>query len=57
MVAVMPGAASTMRVRLLPKVLWEEQGLPVKEMEELSDKSETMKTFLYTIQKEAPDYK
>lgn len=38
-------ASYLMRDRLLPKVLWEEIGLPVKEMIELSDKSETMKSF------------
>lgn len=38
-------ASYLMRDRLLPKVLWEEMGLPVHEMIELSDKSETMKSF------------
>ncbi len=38
-------ACYLMRDRLLPKVLWEELGLPVKEMEELSDKSEMMRQF------------
>ncbi|HYC57200.1 MAG TPA: ferritin-like domain-containing protein [Candidatus Binatia bacterium] len=38
-------ASYLMRDRLLPKVLWEEFGLPVKEMVELSDKSETMRMF------------
>lgn len=38
-------ASYLMRDRLLPKVLWEEHGLPIKDMVELSDKSETMKTF------------
>ena len=38
-------ASYLMRDRLIPKVLWEEFGLPVKEMAELNDKSETMKTF------------
>lgn len=38
-------ASYLMRDRLLPKVLWEEIGLPVSEMVELSDRSETMKTF------------
>ncbi|MBI5504319.1 MAG: ferritin-like domain-containing protein [Deltaproteobacteria bacterium] len=38
-------ACYLMRDRLLPKVLWEQFGLPVREMEELSDKSQTMKQF------------
>jgi hypothetical protein len=38
-------ASYLMRDRLLPKVLWEEFGLPVHEMIELSDKSETMRQF------------
>jgi hypothetical protein len=38
-------ASYLMRDRLLPKVLWEEMGLPIHEMIELSDKSDTMKTF------------
>lgn len=38
-------ASYLMRDRLVPKVLWEEFGLPVKDMVELSDKSETMRTF------------
>jgi hypothetical protein len=38
-------ASYLMRDRLIPRVLWEEFGLPVKEMAELNDKSETMKTF------------
>lgn len=38
-------ASYLMRDRLLPKVLWEEIGLPVSEMVELSDKSEIMRQF------------
>ncbi len=38
-------ACYLMRDRLTPKVIWEEFGLPVAEMEELSDKSEMMRQF------------
>lgn len=38
-------ACYLMRDRLLPKVLWEEFGLPVHEMVELNDKSQTMRQF------------
>lgn len=38
-------ACYLMRDRLLPKVLWEEIGLPVNEMIELQDKSDTMRMF------------
>ena len=38
-------ASYLMRDRLMPKVLWEELGLPIKEMLELSDKSDMMRQF------------
>ena len=38
-------ACYLMRDRLFPKVIWDEFGLPIKEMIDISDKSETLRVF------------